>query len=77
MTMLCVTWRDSRLYQRQMDAEGLHKKPTKIVSVGHFVRKDKHSLVIAMEKIEGEWRCVLMIPNENIVRTRFLTELLP
>lgn len=68
--IVIVTWRDSRLYRQQMDADGLHDTPTRIVSVGHLVRRNKDHLVLAMDRIEGEWRSVLMIPVENIVKVK-------
>ena len=70
--IVAVTWRDSRLHRTQVSLDEIHDGPCVILSVGIVVRRNKDSLTIAMERIEDDWRGVVIIPNECIVKVKTL-----
>lgn len=71
--VVSVTWRDSRMYVTQMgraEVEGV----CVIVSAGILIEKSKDRVVIARDDLQhdDEWRGVLVIPRENIVKMKAL-----
>lgn len=41
-----------------------------ITSVGFLVDRNKDRLVLARDSVDGEWRGIMTIPTENIVKVR-------
>lgn len=69
MKAVVVKWRDSRMYATpQMGEDEMHDGVCVVRSVGILVRERKRHIVIARDRIGGEWRGVLAIPRENIVK---------
>ena len=66
MKQAIITWRDSMLYNEQTE---LQEYPIEvIISIGWLIIEDKDRVVIARDKIGNEWRGVVAIPRENIVK---------
>ena len=66
-----VTWRDSNIYSQQGVADGT--KVAIIKTSGFLVSQDKDCVKIARDKIEelNEWRALIVIPKENIIKILF------
>ena len=63
-----VTWRDSSIYSAQGKSEGT--KVCVVKTSGFLVHEDKDCVKIARDKMEeeNEWRGLIVIPRENVVK---------
>lgn len=67
MKIVKIVWRDSHRYTYQMENVN-DVDITVIESVGFLVLKDKQKVIICQDMIDDEFRGVMAIPIENIVR---------
>lgn len=63
-----VTWRDSAIYSQQGTVQ--HTNVCIIKTSGFLVHQDKDCIKIARDKMEeeGEWRGLIVIPIENVIK---------
>ena len=63
-----VTWRDSSIYSGQGTSK--NTKVCIIKTSGFLVYEDKDCVKIARDKMEepDEWRVLIVIPRENIIK---------
>jgi predicted transcriptional regulator len=62
-----IEWRDSNIYSGQLSEEDTFE--VAIIKTVGFIVKDAHKdgyLVVAREKVDEEYRGVIVIPQENI-----------
>lgn len=67
-----VSWRDSRMYVTQTDGDQIEGVCT-IHSVGILMEEHTDRVIISRDHLDGDqWRGVLVIPRENIVKMKVL-----
>jgi len=67
MEVKTVKWRDSRMYITQSSLEEI-EGVCEITSVGFVVDERTDCIVLAGDLVDGEYRRVLVIPKENIIK---------
>ncbi len=69
LNMVCVEWRDARLFSGTYNDEATRKhQMASFKSLGYLISKDKVTTKLAAEiNDEGEYRDVLLIPTGSIV----------
>lgn len=61
-----IKWRDSRLHIEQEPMQDF--KVCVIESIGFVIKEDKDILVLAGDLVDDEFRRVIVIPKENIIK---------
>jgi superfamily I DNA and RNA helicase len=66
MKIKSIKWRDSKMYITQCEMQDF--TPEIIESVGYVIQEDKTKIVLAGDLINSEFRRVIVIPKENIIK---------
>lgn len=67
MKIVKIKWRDSQMYITQ-ESQEINFDYAIIESVGFLIKKDKTKLVLAGDLVGEDYRRVLVIPIENIIK---------
>ena len=66
---IVIKWRDSKMYITQCNVAD-EFEVCEITSVGFKVSEDKNQIVLAGDLVDGDIRRVIVIPKENIIKSR-------
>lgn len=61
-----IKWRDSRIYSYQEPLKDFTF--CEIESVGYVIQEDKTKIVLARDLIDDDFRGIIVIPKENIIK---------
>lgn len=63
-----IVWRDSRRYLNQLSKEEKFEV-CEIITIGFIVEEDKKKIVLAQDIIDNDYRGIIVIPKENILKS--------
>jgi hypothetical protein len=69
MKVKTIRWRDSRMYITQTDSDTKYE-PCIIKSIGFVIEETKSHITLAGDLVDDDYRRVIVIPKENIIKDK-------